>query len=168
MGLNAVRVLEVGLVGVGVLGIHHPFPALLLVALLRALLLDELQVLHQALHFFLTGLLVALDVVDHNINTLLGLLELVSFSAFHVLLDCLCSLHSKVVFNDVYVLVNLSNLLVGVDEGQGKRTAACHLLSLHAFGAENGLADHVLATDIANFTLHLGHGKLEDEILGNF
>lgn len=167
MGLHLVGVLEVGLVGVGVLGIHHPFPALLLVALLRALLLDELQILHQTLHLLLTRLLVALDMVDHRVDALLGLLELAGLSAFHVLLDGLCGLHSQVVFNHVHVFVYLSDLLVGVDEGQGKRTGACHLLSLHALGAENGLADHVLPNDIANLALHLGDGKLEDEILGN-
>lgn len=100
----------------GILSIDHPLAAFLLVLLLGALLTDQLQILHKGVHLFLSCLLVALDVGNHHIDTLLSLLELVCLGLLHVLLDSLGSLNTKVVFNNIYVLVDLSDFLIRIDE----------------------------------------------------
>ena len=112
--LHCVAVLEVGLVGVGVLGINHPLSSLLLVFLLGTLLSDNFQILDQSLHFLLPDLLVALYTVDHHVDSALSLFILVCFSFLHIFFDCLGGLHSHVVFNDLDVFVDLGDLFVGV------------------------------------------------------
>jgi hypothetical protein len=90
----------------------HPLLAFLLVILFRALLSDLLQIIDQHLHLVLPGLLVGLDVVDHRVDTLLGLVEVVLLGFFHVLFDGLGRSDSQVVLDDIDVLVDLGDLLV--------------------------------------------------------
>jgi hypothetical protein len=103
---------------VGILSIYHPFPALLLVGLLGALLLDEVEIVDQTLHLVLPRSLVLLDVLDHDVDSLLGLFELVFFGFFHVEFDCFGSFHSQIVLDHIDVFVDFGDLLVGVDESK--------------------------------------------------
>lgn len=103
----------------GILGIYHPLATFLLVLLLGALLADELKIVHEGVHLFLSCLLVVLDVGNHHINTLLSLLKLVSLRFLHVLFDGFGSLHTEIVFDNIYVFINLSDLLIRINESQG-------------------------------------------------
>jgi hypothetical protein len=114
--LDTVGVGEIGLLRVGVGGTDHVLLALLLVLLLRAFLAYHLQIVDQVLHLLLASLLVSLDVVDHQVDSLLGLFVVMLLSLLHVLLDCLRGLDSQIVLDHVHVLQLLSYLLVRVDE----------------------------------------------------
>ena len=112
--LNTVRVLVVSLAHMGVFSIDHPFTTFLLVLLLRTFLPDLLKILNQNLHLILSCFLVRLDVINHQIDTLLGLLIFVSFSLFHVFLNGLRCFDSEIVFNDIHIFIDLSYLFVGI------------------------------------------------------
>lgn len=100
----------------GILSIDHPLAAFLLVLLLGALLADQLEILNKGVHLFLSCLLVALDVGNHHVNTLLRLLELVCLGLFHVLLDGFSSLHTEIVLDNVDVFVDLGDFLIRINE----------------------------------------------------
>lgn len=100
----------------GILGIHHPLAAFLLVLLLGALLADQLKILNEGVHLFLSCLLVALNVGNHHVDALLCLLELVSLGLLHVLFNGFSSLHTEIVLDNIYVFIYLCDFLIRIDE----------------------------------------------------
>lgn len=115
--LDAVRILKISFIAVSILGTNHILLTLLLVLLFGAFLSDLLEIVNKALHFVLSDLLVGLDIVDHQVDSLLGLFELVLLCLFHILLNGLSGLHTEVVLDHVDVLVDFRYFLVGVNEG---------------------------------------------------
>ena len=118
LGLHSVAVLEICLVGVSVLCVHHPFSALLLVLLLGTFFSDHFQIFDQDLHFLFSGLLIALDTVDHHVNSFLRLLVFAGFCFFHVFFNSLSSFDSQIVFNHFNVFIDLSDFLMSIYKSQ--------------------------------------------------
>ena len=148
-----------------ILGADHILLSLLLVLLLGALFSDLLKVVDQTLHFVFADLFVGLDVVDHHVDSVLSLFELVLLCLFHVLLDGFGGLHAKVVLNYIHVFVDLSYFFVGIDEGQSEVACASHLLPCDSFGCKDSLTNNVFPSDVSNLSRDVGNSQLEDEVL---
>lgn len=127
------------------LSINHPLSTLMLPILLRTFFSNLLEIFHQHLHLFLSGFFVALNIVNHLIDSTLSLFKFISFSFFHILLNSLCSLDSKIIFNHINILIDLCNLFVGVDKSERKVTCSIHLLSIDTLSLHHSFKNNVLS-----------------------
>lgn len=112
--LYFIRIGIIILLNMSHLGTFHPFFTFLLIFLFGTFLFYILQIINQILHFLFPCLFIWLNAIDHWVDSLLSLLIILIFSFFHILLDNFRSFDSKVILNDVYILINLWNLLIFV------------------------------------------------------
>jgi len=83
-------------------------------------------------------------------------------------LNRFCSLHSKVVFNDLNIFVDLGNFLMGIYESQRKVAGSIHLLTIDSFGLHDTFQHNVLSDDITNFSTDGRNGQLKYKLLRYF
>ena len=82
-------------------------------------------------HLLLASFLAALNLLYHCVDSCLRLLIVRRFCLLHVFFDGLGGLDSQIIFYNIYILIDLGNLLVHVYKGQGKGGSSSHLLPLN-------------------------------------
>lgn len=113
------------------------------------------QLLHHRLHFLLVHLLALADLLHHNLDGLAALLILAVVRQVHRLLDRLRSLHAEVVLKHFAILLDLTDLLVFVDQMQQQLGVLLH----------NGLAGLVAGRKLrvkhANVPFRISHPQAD-------